>query len=362
MNTSDSDDAEIELEEDGSEDGNIPDISYNVASYGSDPDVDTLVRRIQNNTIEIPNFQRGYVWSIKEASKFVESLLLGLPVPGVFFADDSETGKQLVIDGQQRLRSLQFFYEGYFNPNKSSSAIRVFKLSNVQDRYEGKTYKDLEEKDRLKLDHSIIHATIVKQIHPTEDDTSMYHIFARLNAGGKKLAEQEIRVALYHGPLIEMLERANNIDSWREIYGNPSSRLKDQELILRFLALYEGRDNYAPPMSEFLNLFANRHKGPKKEALENHLEMFSRCITLFNQALGRRAFRVRTAMNTAIYDACMVGLSKRLEVSEPSCEEIGERYSALLESKDFIASISRATARPDQVRNRISMAIDAFKQ
>src|SRR5258708_20925159 len=89
---------------------------YDITSFGADYDVEGLVRRLQRGDIWIPDFQRGYVWTQLMASRFIESLLLGLPVPGVFFARETETNRLMVIDGQQRLKTLQFFYEGYFDP------------------------------------------------------------------------------------------------------------------------------------------------------------------------------------------------------------------------------------------------------
>src|SRR5689334_5241894 len=102
------------VQDDAESDPTIPHPRYDITSYGSDPDVEGLVRRLNRKEILIPQFQRGYVWRLPEASRFVESLLLGLPVPGVFFAIEPTTNKLLVIDGQQRLKSLQFFYEGVF--------------------------------------------------------------------------------------------------------------------------------------------------------------------------------------------------------------------------------------------------------
>src|SRR6476661_7447962 len=93
----------------------VPHPRYDITSYGSDPDVEGLVRRLKREEVFIPDFQRDYVWKLPEASRFIESLLLGLPVPGIFLAREPETNKLLVIDGQQRLKSLEFFYSGHFN-------------------------------------------------------------------------------------------------------------------------------------------------------------------------------------------------------------------------------------------------------
>lgn len=129
---------------------------FSITSYGVDYTVDTIVNRLGKGAILIPDFQRDYVWSLKDASRFIESLILGLPVPGVFFSQEKETNKMLVIDGQQRLKSLQFFYSKKFNN-------QLFKLKGVQEDLEGKTIDELDENDRIKLDDSVIHATVIKQ-------------------------------------------------------------------------------------------------------------------------------------------------------------------------------------------------------
>lgn len=116
---------------------------FNITSYGADYTVDTLVKRLDSGAFFIPPFQRLFVWNIKQASKFIESLLPGLPVPGIFVFREADTQKHLIIDGQQRLRSLQYFYSGMFRGKE-------FRLQDVRDPWKNKTYKDLEEPDRLR--------------------------------------------------------------------------------------------------------------------------------------------------------------------------------------------------------------------
>jgi uncharacterized protein with ParB-like and HNH nuclease domain len=156
---------------------------YSITSYGADYPVDSLVKRIQNGAIRVPEFQRGYVWTLPQASRFIESLLLGLPVPGVFLSREKSSNASLVIDGQQRLLTLKYFYSGKFEPTG-----KVFALSNVQDVFVSRTYEDLEPEDRLRLDDSIVHATIVKQESPEDDESSIYHVFERLNTGASPLS------------------------------------------------------------------------------------------------------------------------------------------------------------------------------
>lgn len=228
-------DASDIIDEASTDDAVVPD-NYDIVSYGADYDVEGLVKRLIRKDIVIPEFQRSYVWNLTEASRFVESLLLGLPVPGIFLARQPETNRLLVIDGQQRLKTLQFFYGGYFNPKEADKNRRVFKLTKVQQRYEGATYQTLNDQDRVRLNDSVIHATIIKQESPPEDSTSIYHVFERLNNEGRKLTPQEMRTALYYGDMIALVRELNENEQWRRIFGKKHQRLKDQEMILRFIS------------------------------------------------------------------------------------------------------------------------------
>src|ERR1700722_18269758 len=126
---------------------------YSIISYGVDYPVDGLVKRIQTGDIVIPSFQRGFVWSLREASRFVESLLLGLPVPSIFLSKEADTEKLLVIDGQQRLLTLMHFHEGIWPINQ-----KAFALKGITPQYEGSTYKQLPSEAKRRLAYSIIHA------------------------------------------------------------------------------------------------------------------------------------------------------------------------------------------------------------
>lgn len=349
------------VEDETEKDDVVPFVSYDVTSYGSDPDVEGLVRRIKKEEIFIPPFQRDYVWRQPEASRFIESLLLGLPVPGIFLATDPATNKMLVIDGQQRLKSLMFFHDGFFNPKESEKRHKVFNLIDVQERFKGKTYKNLEEKDRIRLDNSIIHATIVKQVSPPGDDTSVYHIFARLNSGGRRLAPQEIRVALYHGPLMDTVRKLNDHIAWRNIIGKPHQRMKDQELILRFMSLYKDIDKYNRPMGEFINKYAGRNKMASEAYLNDLSQKFIECCKIFSSALGKEIFRPLGTINAAVYDSCMIGLAYRLEnKKQVNMSLIKSSYECLLQDKDYLEAVTRSTADDVFVVRRINKAKDAF--
>lgn len=349
------------VEDEAGEDETVPAERYDISSFGADYDVEGLVRRLNKGDILIPPFQRQYVWKIKDASRFIESLLLGLPVPGVFLATEPETNKLLVIDGQQRLRTLQFFYGGFFKPELDEKASRNFRLEGVQRHLEGLTYGKLPEPYRLKLDNSILHATVIKQESPPDDDTSIYHVFERLNSGGRKLMPQEIRSALYHGPLIQTLRELNEFEGWRNIFGRKSDRQKDEELILRFLALRFDAASYRKPMGEFLNIYANRHARPSEELIKVWRASFLEAVDLIGRVVGRGAFKPARAINAAVFDSVMVGLSRRLEAgSIANKQNVQDAYLALLANRDYSNVTSRATSDETSVGRRLQLATEAF--
>lgn len=340
---------------------------FTVTSYGADYPVDGLVKRLEAGDIAIPTFdpeieaevdlegfQRQFVWTKPQCDRFIESLLLGLPVPGIFLVRQND-GRLLVLDGQQRLRTLATFYRGLLRG-------REFGLENVQDRYKKLTYADLAVEDRRRLDDSIIHATIVRQEEPSDDQSSVYLVFERLNTGGTTLHPQEIRVALYRGHLIRLLRTLNDNVDWRALYGNKSNRLKDQELILRFFALRFWRDNYGRPMKDFLNRYTAGNRSLQLQDEGTLRRAFEQAIRVIRDALGQRAFRLKTALNAAILDAVMVGVSTRIETSGPvsDLESLRAAYETLLTNENFLAATGRATADEEYVRNRIALAVDAL--
>jgi hypothetical protein len=335
----------------------VLDYTYSIASYGADYPVDSLVKRMENSKIIVPDFQREYVWTEKKASRFIESLLLGLPVPGIFLAKDTESADLFVVDGQQRLKSLQYFYEGHIND-------KVFRLTDVQKRFEGKTYTSLESDDRTRLDDSILHATVIKQEEPSNDFSSIYMIFERLNTGGMLLQPQEIRAAIYPGEFAELLKTLNNNANWRVVYGNSSKRLKDQEFILRFLGMLFYRDHYKKPLKGFLNEYMSKNRHLVIQNKEQITEIFEKVIQFIIHTLGEKAFRPKKVMNASIYDSVMVGIGERLLMNDnpPDKTKFISTYTELLNNPEYLKSTTDATSDEIVVENRMSLSIKAFRQ
>lgn len=327
---------------------------FSIESYGADYTVDFLVKRMRKGAFKIPEFQRRFVWTIKHSSKFIESLLMGLPVPGIFLYKEADTNQHLVIDGQQRLRTLQAFYDKKFE-NKE------FRLVGVREPWEGRTYEDLNASDVLKLDDAIVHATIFKQDEPKNVFDCIYYVFERINTGGIRLSPQEIRNCISRGPFTEHVARLNENHAWRSIFGRAHKRAKDEELIVRFLALHKKSDAYYSPMNDFLNEFSDTMNKADARAIVGLGEIFLTTINTAYSAIGGKAFRPRGVLNAAVFDSVMVGLAKRLSRPDPpSNAALQAAYDTLLLNVDYDKFCARSTADEENVRMRLELAKNAF--
>ncbi|MGV3458620.1 DUF262 domain-containing protein [Sphingomonas sp.] len=340
--------------EDADEDVSTTGELFSISSFGVDYPVETLVSRMEKKLFYIPPFQRAFVWSQNQCSRFIESLLLGLPVPGIFLFKEADTGKHLVIDGQQRLKSLLYFAQGIINGKE-------FALTGIETKYGGKTYNTLDEADRARLDDAVIHATVFKQDLPEGEINSVYEVFERINTGGIKLSPQEIRSCICHGNFNDYLHKLNDNPEWRALYGPKSKRLKDIELILRFMAFYESIDKYKSPMKHFLNDYMKEKRNLSDAQLRELGEVFIRTVGFVARSLGARAFRPDRSLNTAVFDAVASALAHRLAgKTEPAHDRAFLAYNELLRNDRFVEGYIRSTADEENVKKRMEEATKAF--
>ncbi|MBH0010119.1 DUF262 domain-containing protein [Salinibacterium sp. SWN1162] len=339
--------------------------TYEITSYGADYDVEGLIRRMDKNDIIVPSFepsqpglevaafQRGFVWRKTQMSRFIESLLLGLPVPGIFLVKDRDN-RLLVLDGQQRLRTLQKFYHGKIDD-------RTFRLLGVQEPFEGQSYQDLRPEDRRRLDDSIIHATVLRDESTSGSQDAVYSIYERLNTGGSPLQPQEIRIALYEGEFLRGIARLNEDRCWRNLYGPRSTRFRDHELILRALALHEWQGSYRKPLKTFLNAYLSAHREDTVTSETGLGKVFLEAVHAIDDTLGKPAFRPERALNVAFADSVLVGVIRRLSENAPFAEgELASAYENLVRDEEFTAATTFRTSDEDYVNLRLNKATAAF--
>ena len=230
----------------------------------------------------------------------------------------------------------------------------------VREPWLNKAYDELEPADILKLDDSIVHATIFKQDRPADVLDSIYFVFERINSGGIRLSPQEIRNCISYGRFTDMIKELNHYPPWRQVFGPINNRSKDEELIVRFFALYADGGGYVRPMNKFLSDFSDKMNKAPAARLTDLQEVFVRSIDVVATSIPR-AFRLVRALNAAVFDSVMVGIAKRITDNGPiDVVRVLAAYNDLLQNSDYRQACERATADEENVRTRLNVAITTF--
>lgn len=331
-------------------------VTYQTQDYP----IDGLVRRLDDGAMLIPQFgspdprvqtagfQRGFVWSKAQMDRFIESLLLGYPIPGIFLVRQQDK-RLLVLDGQQRLETLRRFYEGLHDDKK-------FSLQNVGSRLKGVTYKTLDDDLKRQLDDSYMQATVVAADGSEAVDDAIYQIFERLNSGGTQLTPHEIRVAIYSGDLMASIERLNEDVNWRALYGAKSRRIRDHEAILRILALRDNADQYAKPLKQFLNTYAKDHRSIRVDEASIG-EEFINAARILSKNVGPKALRATrgTSVNAAVAEAVFVATMEGVS-TEHDLSQIARKIDRLHTDESFVSATTSGTSSKEQVVMRLEVA------
>lgn len=334
-------------------------VEFNIVVTATDWSLEQLANKFKSKDIIIPDYQRKFVWDIRRASTLIESFAIGLPVPQVFFYENAE-GQLEVIDGQQRITTLAYFFEGFFGPESATGNRKIFKLTGLEQRkdLEGKSFEQLDDRTKRKIKNASLRGITVKQLTPEEEQPeSVYHIFERLNTGGQPLNAQEIRNAVYRGPILATLEELNRNVHWRNIYGkpDPDPKQRDIELVLRLFALFENAEGYLPPMKDFLSREMAKNRKFNSERANRFSEAFEAASEIVDRTL-RKPFRPRGLLNAATLEAVMGAI-----MEDSSGKEFASKsYETLFENSEFIQAITSNTTNLDNVLSRRKLAKDVL--
>ncbi|MFA4845973.1 MAG: DUF262 domain-containing protein, partial [Patescibacteria group bacterium] len=221
-----------------------------VSSQPHDWTISTLRDKYERGQIDLqPHYQREYVWALKPElpSRLIESLLLEIPIPPLYFVRLA-TGKIEVVDGQQRLTTLIRFVTNEFKLQK------LQRLSSLN----GKLFRELSERDQEKVVDATIRSIVIDA--GTNHDLR-YEIFERLNRGTMVLTEQEIRNCAYRGPFCDLLAELERDANWRKVKGGdePEARFIEREMILRFFAFTNRIEHYGGNLKKFLNDYMGKY-------------------------------------------------------------------------------------------------------
>ena len=310
----------------------------------------------KNGDIIIPDFQRGFVWNLVQSSRLIESFLMGLPIPPIYLYMKADE-KYLVIKGSQRLRTIFFFFDGFFGDASNSKSRRVFRLKGINSasQYFRKTFEDFDDSEKRRLKDQILRAIVIQQLGSKDDDTSIYHIFELMNIGGMILKDQEVRNCVYSGKLNDLLIELNKYSSWRKILGKPNidSSKNDVQLILRYMALFHNSDNYKKPMKDFLSTFMSKNRNVDEAFLKNEKKRFIKTCDMLVEYLGERPLNPKGALNASFFDSVFVAFAKHCNSID---HDIKHRFEILKNDQKFQIKIDGATTYPEVVQSRLRIA------
>ncbi len=348
----------------------------------------SVLRRIGNDTIKLsPAFQRNSVWDRTRQSLLIESMMLRIPLPMFYVAEDRD-GKWEVVDGLQRLTAINEFVKGPDNDGKG------FKLKNLEfwgKNYNNKTFFELErmEEASMTVNHILETELQFTVIKPDTSEKVKRNIFKRINTGGMRLSEQEIRHALYQGPATDLLSSLVKSGLYMNTIGSTinDARMAGRELILRFIAFsILGYNAYKGDMDDFLSIamaclnrdhldFPNLDV-PESIVIPSKNEIIETFITGLERSqiiFGDHAFRKssanerKTPINKSLFDVWMIHLSKitqsEFDIVEKNKKSVLNNYRDLLLDNDFSNAISRHSGSIGGVKYRhtkIKELIDEF--
>lgn len=338
--------------------------------------MDMLLRRLKQGSIILsPSFQRNEVWNNTRKSQLIESIMLRIPLPMFYVAED-EAGNWEVVDGLQRLTAIKQFMMG----DDNGVPLQLENLEFLEERYGKKTWKVIEEdRNSQKLVNSIFETEMrFTVIEPGTPESVKRNIFKRINTGGMPLTYQEIRHALYEGASSHLLRELVNSDEFLTAIGKriDDSRMGATELVLRLVAFmifprefYSGMDSWLSNAMQVINAMPNPNQETIDKIFNNDRRMyllaqsedeirnrFKLAMSRASSIFGGHAFRKsnywdtrKSPINKSLFEVWGNVLSE-LTDSEYNLllqnKHLVHRYQAeLFKSDDFSNSISRHSSR-----------------
>lgn len=339
-----------------------------------------IIQAFQGKKIKLETeFQRlPNLWNNTKKSRFIESILLNLPIPSFYFAED-ENNNWEIIDGLQRISTLIHFTSGI---TTESGTLPPFGLENLEflKEFNGKFYQDLNFDIQFQITTYAINATLIDKRTP---EIVKYQIFKRINQGGLVLTPQEIRHALNQGKPADLVKELVNKNN---IYGKAFSkatgggigthRMEDRDFVTRFLSFYLiGYENYVPDLDSFMNLGMQEIKNLNQEKIDNLKKDFEKSMRICFEIFGNDAFRKRLniddrrkPINKSLFDSISANVAN---FDENQClvlvqkkEIIKQKLMDLHNNPDgkFLRAITQGTAQKDLVLKRFSDIKNIFQQ
>jgi len=321
-----------------------------------------LFRMHASGKLEIqPDFQREVVWKQDDQSRFIDSLVKQLPIPSMCFSLDYKTQRWKVIDGLQRMSSIIRFL--------STNEWRLSNLPDIHPKLRSAKNTDLrhgtEEQKRLfaLVEDVSIPVTVIRCDY-TQPNHMLYlfTIFHRLNSGGVRLTNQEIRNCIYTGPLNNLLKSFDNTNpDWKSvrkrIWGS-MDRFRSIEVLLRVLAFTDEREKYDGNLARFLNIYMHRHAYDNTETLAR-LEIALKVLA--HKAKLALSNEPQRKLPLLLVEALLVAMhSLGDQLAQMTDEHLAQAYKTMRAQPSFMESARYAVTSAENVKARLNAAVNSF--
>ncbi|RRR69595.1 MAG: DUF262 domain-containing protein [Candidatus Viridilinea halotolerans] len=329
--------------------------SRRIDFYITEYSIELLATKMQNGDFEVPAYQREFTWEEKRRHRFIESLLMGLPIPFLFFWENPENGKLEIVDGSQRLRTIQEFILG---------DLKLGDLNELS-LLTGFRFRDLPESRQRKLKNRSIRGIVLNE---HTDESSRYDLFDRINTGSKNANAAEVRRGAMGGPFLDLVIELAKLDLFIKLAPISEKQLKErerEELITRFFAYGDGLDDYHDRVSPFLfdytkkmNTYFTQHPHELQDYRQRFIDTMS--FVARNFPLGFRRTPSGKATPRARFEAIAIG-SYWATTEKPDLMDkdvVIENWLHSEEFKEVTGSdganvISKLRNRIEFVRNRL---------
>lgn len=323
--------------------------------YPLDYPFETLVSRINSKPAKLkldPDFQRKYKWDKDgwgRSSKFIESCLMRIPLPSCYFAED-EDGTHMVIDGLQRLTTINRF----FNDEFALEGLTTFK------ELEGKKFSELGSY-QTDLETTTIRCIVLRKDNPK---SLIREIFSRLNQGAVELSDQEIRHAIYPGELDHLLAELGADDEIKRFgladnSGSVRDGLEPEEQVLRYFAFSDDTalSNFDSNLKSFLDNYMEKNSSLDAHEVIEHRERFLKALSTCKEIFGENVFVNpsvdRKRKGLVHYDLMMTTVGELdTEIARKYAAEIKTAYSTLCQSDEFKRTLSGGLQNKSSIQRR----------
>lgn len=311
-----------------------------------------------------PQFQRLYRWSDYQKTRFMESILLGIPIPPIFVAEDDD-GRWELVDGLQRLSTVLSFCGYLRGENSEDKNDWTMMKGDIVDSLKDHSYEALPLKFQLNIKRSTCRVEIIQW---NSNYDMRYELFNRLNTGGSPLTDQEIRNCIFRGKterFNEFLKELSSVNDFKKLVSASEKQLEElylEELVLRFSSLYLNKDSIKDNISQHMtNFMRNVVDGDIYFNYDDMRVIFKETFLLLNK-IGVDVFKGRNnTFSSSLFDGVLIGISENIDYYKS--EEIPvleKKIQELKENESFQKVMGSKANVYERVNKRIKIARDVF--